>query len=409
MPRTQQVRFESATGLALDGRLHIPDGGSATAYALFAHCFTCSKDSVAASRISRALGERGIAVLRFDFTGLGGSDGDFGNTDFSSNIADLISAADFLRKEYLAPELLIGHSLGGAAVLAAAAQIPEANAVATIGAPADPAHVKHLFAGGTQIVDSDGFEVELGGRQFHISRQFMDDIETHRLADVVAGLRKAILIMHAPGDSTVPIANAQVLFEAARHPKSFISLDNADHLISKKADAAYVAEAIGGWAGRYISLAVPEVVTAAADIEADAVIVEDTPDGKFTQRVRAGRHTLAADEPLAVGGDDTGLSPYDFLLAGLGSCTSMTIRMYADRKAIPLSGVKVRLRHDKIHAEDCERCETESGRVDHIVREITLQGSLSGEQRERLLEIADRCPVHRTLTSEIHIETELVG
>jgi uncharacterized OsmC-like protein/alpha/beta superfamily hydrolase len=373
------------------------------AYALFAHCFTCGKDIHAAKRIAAGLTALGIAVLRFDFTGLGSSDGEFANTTFSSNVQDLVAAAAHMRAQGHAPAILIGHSLGGAAILAAAEAIPEARAVVTIAAPADPAHVTHLFSARIdEIRDAGEIEVSLGGRPFNIRREFLDDIETHKQDERIARLRKALLVFHSPTDDVVGIENATAIFVKAKHPKSFVSLAGADHLLSRKEDAAYVANVIAAWAERYLDMTAP-IENAGA--EPDGVTVTETRQGKFQQTIRAGRHTLTADEPVAQGGLDSGLTPYDLLLAGLGACTSMTLRLYADGKGLPLERVSVGLRHSRIHAADCETCETKEGKVDRIDRVLTLTGNLDAQQRARLLEIADKCPVHRTLTSEIDIRT----
>jgi uncharacterized OsmC-like protein/alpha-beta hydrolase superfamily lysophospholipase len=401
----EMIRFAGASGEGLAARLDRPSG-QPRAYALFAHCFTCSKDSLAATRISSSLAAQGIAVLRFDFTGLGGSSGDFANTNFSSNVADLLAAADFLGKNYAAPKILIGHSLGGAAVLAAAARVPEAVAVATIGAPYQPAHVRRLLEPATAEIEAKGeAEVALAGRKFRVKKQLLDDIASHNTHDAIAGLRKALLIFHGPRDTIVDIDNAAQIFMAAKHPKSFVSLDDADHLLTRKADAAYVAAVMAAWASRYLGDAAPAGDESAA--EAGTVTVMETREGKFTQTIRSGKHVLRADEPETAGGLDTGPSPYDLLLAGLGACTSMTIRLYADLKQLPLEQVTVRLKHEKVHAQDCAECETKEGRIDRIEREIELQGALDAAQRAKLLEIANKCPVHRTLHSEVSIPTRL--
>ncbi|MGH8632738.1 MAG: bifunctional alpha/beta hydrolase/OsmC family protein [Burkholderiales bacterium] len=402
------VRFPGSLGTTLAARLDLPPVKPA-AFALFAHCFTCSKDTLAASRISAALTARGIAVLRFDFTGLGGSEGDFANTNFSSNLADLVAAASWLRQHYEAPKLLIGHSLGGAAVLAAAPEIPEATAVATIAAPFDPAHVKHLLAPALSEIEAAGeATVELAGRTFRIKKQFLDDIVGRNSREAIGDLRKALLIFHSPRDTTVSIDNAAQIYTAAKHPKSFISLDDADHLLTRKEDASYVAAVLAAWASRYIGAPVMEVEPIRAE-EPDIVSVTETRAGKFTQAITVGKHRLLADEPLSAGGTDTGPSPYDLLLAALGACTSMTVRMYADLKQLPLDKVTVRLRHDKVHAQDCAECETKEGKIDRIEREIELEGELDDAQRTRLLEIANKCPVHRTLHSEVWIPTRLTN
>jgi uncharacterized OsmC-like protein/pimeloyl-ACP methyl ester carboxylesterase len=398
---SERFDFPNARGEKLSALLDRP-AGTPIAYALFAHCFTCGKDNLAAKRIAEGLTERGIAVLRFDFTGLGASEGEFANTNFSSNVADLVAAANHMRVMFKAPAILIGHSLGGAAVLCAAGELPEARAVVTIGAPADPAHVIGLFEQHVPDIHAQGeVEVKLAGRPFRIRREFLDDIAGQKMKDAVAGLRKALLVMHAPTDDTVGIDNASAIFLAARHPKSFVSLDGADHLISKRSDAVYAADVIAAWSERYLDM-VPEPDMAPLE----GVLVEETHNGKFEQAIIAGAHRYIADEPVSVGGDGAGPSPYEYLLAALGACTSMTIRLYAERKQLPLKPVSVLLKHDKIHAEDCENCETKIGMVDHIDRTVTLEGELDELQRAKLLEIADKCPVHRTLSSEINIETK---
>jgi putative redox protein len=392
----------------LAARLDLPiPPGKPRAYALFAHCFTCSKDSLAATRISQALTGEGFAVLRFDFTGLGGSGGDFANTNFSSNVGDLVAAADFLRANYAAPALLIGHSLGGAAVLAAAHRVPESVAVATIGAPSEPAHVRHLLAPAEAELTARGeAEIDLAGRRFHIRQQLLDDLAQSGTTEAIGRLRKALLIFHSPLDKTVSIDNAAQIFLAAKHPKSFVSLDQADHLVTRREDALYIAQVLAAWAGRYV------VGTDAAPAAAGApgeVTVTETGAGKFQQAIAVGPHHLLADEPASAGGDDTGPSPYDLLLAALGTCTAMTLRLYADQKKLPLERVTVRLRHAKVHAQDCADCETREGKIDRIDREIVLAGPLDAAQQAKLLEIADKCPVHRTLHSEVWVTTRLAA
>lgn len=398
----ERFQFSGSGGHKLAATLDLPDSEPA-AYALFAHCFTCGKDVLAARRIADGLTRRGIAVLRFDFTGLGASEGEFANSTFSSNIADLVLAADHLRQTRKAPALLIGHSLGGAAILAAAARIPEAEAVVTIAAPSDPAHVTHLFADHVADIRAQGaVEVSLAGRPFPISRQFLDDIAEHNLTEQIANLRKALLVLHSPTDDIVGIDNATRIFVAAKHPKSFISLAGADHLLSERRDTGYVAEVIASWAQRYLESQPPGTAESPASRD---VVVRETRRSKFQQTVTVGPHRLMADEPIPVGGDDTGPGPYDFLLAALGACTSMTLRLYAERKALPLDRVTVTLRHSKVHAADCAECETKTGTLDQIEREIAMEGTLDPEQRQKLIDIADKCPVHRTLTSEVRITT----
>jgi putative redox protein len=398
----ERFDFPSASGERLAALLDRP-AGEAAAYALFAHCFTCGKDVLAAKRIAERLTGRGIAVVRFDFTGLGMSEGEFANTTFSSNVADLVAAANHLRTTHRAPALLIGHSLGGAAVLAAAGEVPEARAVVTIAAPSDPSHVVHLFRDHAAAIRQKGeVEVTLAGRPFRIRREFLDDVAEQRLDRRIAGLRKALLIFHAPTDQIVGIENAGHIFTAAKHPKSFVSLDDADHLLSRRSDATYVANVIAAWAERYLDMA---PTAQPEDPAPGTVVVTETRQGRFQQSVAVGPHRFLADEPVKVGGLDSGPGPYDLLLAGLGACTAMTLRLYAERKALPLERVSVTLTHGKIHAADCEYCETKEGMIDRIERSIALAGALDAEQRKRLMEIADKCPVHRTLTSEIDIRT----
>jgi uncharacterized OsmC-like protein/fermentation-respiration switch protein FrsA (DUF1100 family) len=401
---TERFQFTGEGGHRLAAALDLPER-EPIAYALFAHCFTCGKDVLGARRIAAALAAKGIAVLRFDFTGLGSSEGDFANSTFSSNVTDLVHAAEYLRANRMGPAILIGHSLGGAAILAAAGRIPEARAVVTIAAPSDPVHVTGLFRDRIEDIRKHGeVEVALAGRPFHIKREFLDDIAEHNLMAQVTGLHKALLIMHSPTDDTVGIDNATRIFVAARHPKSFVSLAGADHLLSGKRDSVYAADVIAAWSTRYLDPVMPEP---AADLgEAPRnVVVRETRNGKFQQVVAVGPHRLLADEPVSAGGEDSGPGPYDFVLAGLGACTSMTMRLYADRKSLPLERVTVTLRHSRIHAEDCAECETKAGMLDQIDRIIAMEGDLDAEQRARLMDIADKCPVHRTLTSEVRIVT----
>ncbi|MGH3370681.1 MAG: bifunctional alpha/beta hydrolase/OsmC family protein, partial [Nocardioidaceae bacterium] len=377
-------------------------------YALFAHCFTCSKDIAAATRISRGLVAEGFGVLRFDFTGLGASGGEFANTTFSSNVEDLVRAAAMLRDRHRPPALLVGHSLGGAAVIAAAQQIPEAVAVATVGAPFDPAHIAGLFPSETiaELDRSGEADVVLAGRSFRVRRSLLEDANAQNLVNALTDLRRPLLVFHSPTDAIVGIDNARLIFEAARHPKSFISLGGADHLLSRPDDAAYVASVLAAWASRYVSGSAPPRADAAEMGAPGVVVVAESGDGRLTQSIRAGRHLLTSDEPLGVG-DDLGPTPYDLLLAALGTCTSMTLRMYADRKGWPLERVAVRLAHGRIHAEDCADPEGKPCIVDQIDRALIVDGPLTDAQRSALLHIAERCPVHRTLTREIRVTTVL--
>ncbi|MDE4132051.1 bifunctional alpha/beta hydrolase/OsmC family protein [Phaeobacter sp. QD34_3] len=398
---TERISFPGHAGSPLAARLDLPDG-PVLATALFAHCFTCSKDIPAARRIAGRLASMGIAVLRFDFTGLGHSEGEFENTSFSSNVADLIAAAQYLASRDMAPALLIGHSLGGAAVLRARAGIPSARGVVTLGAPFDPEHVAHNFSDALPQIEAAGAaEVCLGGRPFTIRRQFLEDIRKSALGPSVAELDAALLVMHAPRDETVGIDNAAEIFAVAKHPKSFVTLDDADHLISRPEDAEYAAEVIAAWARRYIEMTPPAPPPGAP--EGVVRVAEADPNG-FLQDVQSGPHHHAlADEPLAYGGTNRGMSPYGFVAAGLGACTSMTIRMYARRKGWPLETVAVDVCHDKVHAQDA--APSGPAKIDQFTRKICLSGGLSSEQRTRLLEIADKCPVHRTLESGARVIT----
>lgn len=401
-----KVTFTNDRGETLAGLLERPLG-EPKAYALFAHCFTCSKNVGAASRISRALATQGFAVLRFDFTGLGNSEGDFANTNFSSNVSDLIQAARHMQANYGPIELLIGHSLGGAAVLAAAGDLPETKAVVTIGAPGDPGHVQHLLREHIEDIEAQGeATVDLAGRQFTIKKQFLDDIRDRPLSARIAKLRKALLVMHSPVDDIVDVEEASKIFLAAKHPKSFVSLDRADHLLNDPRDAAFVADVVAAWAQRYVLATATAPARAWPTLAAGEVLVRDV-DASLTNEIFSGAHHLWADEPPAVGGADRGPDPYKYLLAALGACTSMTLRLYARHKNLALRRVDVRLRHQKVHAQDCEASETKAGKLDRIEREIAVEGDFDDAQRRRLLEMADRCPVHRTLKSEIQIVSRL--
>ena len=408
-----KLEFANADGQRLAGLLETPPEGTTIArYALFAHCFTCGKDIAAASRISRALAARGIAVLRFDFTGLGNSDGDFANTSFSSNVQDLVSAAAALTREYRAPELLVGHSLGGAAVLAAASQLPEVKAVATIGAPATADHLRHLFAGEVDEIGRRGAStVRIGLREFTVKRQFLEDLHAHGSADYIRRLRKALVVFHSPVDDVVPIEEAARIYEAALHPKSFISLDKADHLLSRTEDAEYVAATLAAWASRYLGLEqepARDRYGERPEVGPREVVVTEL-DGKFLRGLYSEHHRWMADEPQSYGGTNLGPTPYDLLLMALGACTSMTVRLYARHQKLALDDVTVRMRHKRIHEEDCEDCGDEGRKLERIDLELDLAGDLSEAERARLVEIAGRCPVNRTLTGELSIVKRLRG
>jgi len=401
--QNQKVVFENLRGQSLSGILDLP-AAAPLGYALFAHCFTCSKNLKAASNIARALTGAGIAVLRFDFTGLGQSEGEFADTNFSSNVDDLLAAVDYLDREHTLPAILIGHSLGGTAVLQAAAKVDSAVAVVTIGSPSEPAHVAGMFSDSEDTLRERGeATVNLGGRPFLMKQQFLDDLEKQDLGSSIGALRKALLIMHAPLDDVVEIDNASALFVAAKHPKSFVSLDTADHLLSREADSRYAGRVLAAWASRYL----PASASPEAPPADDGEVAATTRAGGFRTEARVAGHRVVADEPRSVGGTGLGPTPYDLLSAALATCTSMTLRMYADHKKLHFESATVRVAHDKIHASDCEDCESGTGKIDEFRRTISLEGNLTDAERARMLEIADRCPVHLTLHGETKVRTTL--
>ncbi len=404
-----KLEFENAAGETLAGLLETPpENVTIERYAIFAHCFTCGKNIPAASRISRALSARGIAVLRFDFTGLGNSDGDFANSNFSSNVQDLLAAAAKLKSDYAAPQLLIGHSLGGAAVLSAAQQIESIRAVATIGSPSTAKHVEHLFQAEANLIAKQGeASIGIGGREFLIKKQLLDDIDRYNSTAGIKHLNAALIVFHSPVDNIVSIDQAAEIYQAARHPKSFISLDDADHLLSKASDANYVGATLAAWASRYLEIDEPNDATNRAEqpaLAAGEVLITEL-DKKFLRGMFSDSHRLLSDEPEKYGGSNLGPSPYDLLLMGLGACTSMTMRMYASRKKLPLDDIEIKLVHQRVHAEDCVDCKD---KIERITRSISLKGDLSDEQKASLMAIADKCPVHRTLESDPQIVTELM-
>jgi putative redox protein len=403
--KSLKVTFLNSRNEKLAARLDLPEDERPIAYALFAHCFTCTKNIKAAINIAAALNRERIAVLRFDFTGLGQSEGEFADTNFTTNVADLVAASDYLAKEHQAPQIIIGHSLGGAAALQAAADISSLKAVVSIAAPHEPAHVTHNFDLMREKIENEGAaEVNLAGRRFTIKKQFLEDLEIQKLDDHIKSLKTALLVMHSPRDTTVAIDNAAKIYQAAKHPKSFVSLDDADHLLLNQEDSLYVGMMIASWSRRYIDI--PEVKSS-ADIVIDNRVTTSTDNQGFFTELFANGHAMMADEPIEYGGTDRGPSPYEYLLAGLGACTSMTLQMYARHKKLPLEKAVVRLTHQKVHANDCGHCEATDGKIDRMEREVELIGNLDNEQRQRLLEIAERCPVHKTLHSEVDIVSKL--
>ena len=400
----QKVVFDNKDGQQLAGRLELPADQHPHNMVIFAHCFTCTKNLAAVRNISKGLTSNGFGVLRFDFTGLGESEGEFADTNFSGNVEDLVAAASYLEEKYEAPSLLVGHSLGGAAVIFAAAKIPSVRAVATIGAPSNPVHVKHLLRSSIEEIKTEGKAVvNLSGRDFTIKKQFLDDLEANALPETVKTLKRSLLIMHSPQDSTVDIKNAEEIYISAKHPKSFVSLDGADHLLSDKEDSIYAGKIISAWAERYLHRLEKEVLKTSHQVVASLA-----GDDGFTTQMKVGNHYTVADEPGSFGGNDFGPSPYEFVSAGLSACTAMTLQMYAKRKKWDLQNVEVHTSYGKVHAEDCEACESPNSKIDKFEREILLSGELDQKQKTRLLEIADRCPVHRTLESKAHIETKFL-
>ncbi|MFT5166048.1 MAG: putative OsmC-like protein/alpha/beta superfamily hydrolase [Saprospiraceae bacterium] len=400
--KSQKVTFTNVNGYKLSARLELPADQHPHTYALFAHVFTGNKSLIATRHISRALTLDGIAVLRFDFTGLGESEGDFADTNFTSNVEDLMAAAQFLEEHYQAPKIMIGHSLGGAAAIFAASRLPSIQAIATIGTPSEPEHVSHLLEDSLEHIETMGVaKVSVGGRMFTIKKQFLDDIRSKNMFKILKELRKPILILHSPQDSVVGIENAAKIYHASHHPKSFVTLDGADHMLSNKVDAVYAGSLIASWVMRYLDLPKKEV------LKTDRQVVARLGEVGFTTEIMAGNHGLLADESEDVNGDDFGPSPYQLLSAALGACTVMTLQMYARRKKWDLKEVKVHLDHGKRYVDDCMSCETKESKIDHIERIIELEGNLTDEQKQRLLEIANRCPVHRTLEREVRIQTKL--
>lgn len=400
----QKVTFQNKEGQSLVGRLELPVDQHPHNYAIFAHCFTCNKNLSAVKNIGKALTAKGFGVLRFDFTGLGESEGDFEDTNFSGNVEDLIAASDYLKEHYKAPTLLVGHSLGGAAVIFAATEITSVKAVATMGAPSNPNHVQHLFKSGLEEIEASGKAVvNLSGRDFTIKKQFIDDLESKSLPETAKNLRKALLVMHSPQDDTVGIKNAEEIYIAARHPKSFVSLDGADHLLMNKKDSIYAGEVIAGWAQRYV-----EMPKEASLKSKHQVVASLDAEDSFTTAMKVGNHYMVADEPTSFGGNDFGPTPYELVSAGLSACTAMTVQMYTRRKGWPLENIEVHTSYSKTHAQDCEDCESDAAKIDTFSREIRLIGDLDEKQTARVLQIADKCPVHKTLHSETQVVTTLI-
>ncbi|MFO8147333.1 MAG: alpha/beta fold hydrolase [Bacteroidota bacterium] len=399
---SEKVTFKNKEGFELHGKLELPIDQAPHNFVIFAHCFTCNKNFFAVKNICDALTDKGFGVLRFDFTGLGESEGEFSDSNFSGNVEDLLSAEEFLKTKYQAPTLLIGHSLGGAAVYFAAQHLPKVKAIATLGAPSSINHVRHLIKDNLEEINKKGkAEVNIGGRSFSIKKQFIEDLENKELTDILPKLEKSILILHSPQDNIVAIKNAEELYMAAKHPKSFVSLDGADHLLSDKTDSQYAGNIIGSWATRYLEIPVLK------DLASRHEVVANLGKSGFTTRIKAGNHHLVADEPVVAGGNDFGPDPYQLIAAGLAACTSMTIQMYVRRKKWNLETVETHINHSKSYIEDCVNCESASAKIDTFEREIVLTGELDEKQKQRILQIADKCPVHKTLHTKVQVITTL--
>ncbi len=402
--KTTKVTFKNKNGSILSGKLELPAHRFAHNFVLFAHCFTCTKNLSAVKNISNSLSSQGFGVLRFDFAGLGESEGEFEDTNFSGNVEDLVAASDYLKENYSAPTLIVGHSLGGSASILAASRIDSIRVVATIGAPYHPSHVKKLIQNSLEEINTNGKAiVNIGGSDFTIKKQFVNDIESNSLSTTVSSLGRALLVLHSPQDNIVGINNAEELYRSAKHPKSFVSLDGADHLLSRKEDSKYVGNVIVGWASRYLEIPEESVLKSTHHVVAK---LDDLKE--FTTQLKVGKHYMVADEPERVGGNDFGPTPYGYITAGLSSCTAMTIKMYVARKGWDLKSVEVHTSYDKSHKEDCENCENPTAKIDTFRKEVKLEGNLSEEQRKRIMQIADKCPVHRTFLSETQILTEAV-
>lgn len=402
--KKEKVSFKGDQNQEISAVIHFPADQKPNNFAIFAHCFTCNKNFKAVKNISQGLTQYGYAVLSFDFTGLGDSEGNFADTNFSTNLSDLVKAAEFLKENYDPPTLLVGHSLGGAAVLMAASQIESVTAVATIGAPAQPEHVLHLIKGGVDEIKKNGeAEVSIGGRPFKIKEQFIKDLQRNKELNNLEELRKAILILHSPQDDVVSIKNAREIYSKAHHPKSFVSLDGADHLLSKKEDSVYAGEIIAIWSKKYRTNAKENRPKTDSQTVAKIGGQEDN----YTTQLVAEGHHLISDEPENIGGDNFGPSPYGLLTSALAACTAITLRMYANRKKWPVDEIEVHVNQQKRHDKDSENCDSGEGKITFFDRKIAIKGNLDAKQIKRLIEIANNCPVHKTLEADIKITTEV--
>ncbi|WP_300436362.1 bifunctional alpha/beta hydrolase/OsmC family protein [Christiangramia sp.] len=397
-----EVSFKNSSSKVLKGVLELPTNKKPKNFVLFAHCFTCNKNFHAPSKIGKSLASKGYGLLRFDFTGLGDSEGDFEDTNFSSNVEDLIAAAEFLKKEYVAPTMIVGHSLGGAAALFASKQIDSIKCIVTINAPSNLSHVQKHFETSVDEIEQAGFaNIKIGGRSFKIKKQFIKDLKSNEDASALKEIKKSLLIMHSPQDKIVSIKHAEDLYRAARHPKSFVSLDGSDHMLSTKEDSEYVGSVISAWAGKYLK------EPKAPELETDHEVMANLGETGFTTQIIAGNHHFIADEPKKMGGSDLGPNPYELVSSGLAACTSMTIQMYARRKKWTVENVETHVSYSKKHATDCADCENKKAKIDNFEREISIKGDLDKKQLKRLMEIADKCPVHKTLSAQAQITSKL--
>lgn len=402
--KSERISIPNSSGHQLSAYIELPANQKPSYMAVFAHCFTCSGSFAPVRHITRELTNYGFGVVRFDFTGLGKSEGHFSDSHFSANVQDLIDVCNYVSQKYLTPSLLIGHSLGGAAAITAAHQLKDIKAVATIGAPANVEHVKHHFEHKiNEVLQQGQADVNIGGRPFVINKKFVEGFDKIALLDIVKKLKKPILILHSPFDKIVGIENAQNLYHNAFHPKSFISLDQADHLLTQKEDSVYVGSVIGAWVKKYY----PPKENIFLDREGEQLVGHlNLEEDQFTTSIQTKSHALIADEPLEVGGDDFGPSPYELLVAGLAACTTMTLKLYANRKKWDLKEVYVYLTHSKKHME--APGEASTNKIDFIEKKLKFVGNLTDEQRARLLEISAKCPVHRTLSNGIKFKTSVI-
>lgn len=405
----KDLQIKNRNGENLSAHLVMPPDGKVSNIAVFAHCFTCSSNLAIVKNISNELTTKGIAVLNFDFTGLGHSEGDFSETNFSNNISDLEDINTWLTQNYVAPSILIGHSLGGAAAIIAANRLLNIQAVISIAAPSYARHVTKHFGNLEETIERKGYAlVAIGGRPFTIKKQFIDDLETHSLEDEVAKLQRPLLILHSPQDKIVAIENAAALYHKAKHPKSFISLNGADHLLTDKEDALYVADVIGSWVKRYVPVT-KDVTPDKKDTMGEQVLVYHETDVPYTNHIYTSSHHVYGDEPIDFGGNDLGLSPYELLVASIGSCTALTIKLYAQRSKWDLKEVYVYLTYAKKHAVELNLDIEDMGKLDHITKKIKLIGNLTEEQQAKLKEIASKCPVHKTVSGPVYFTTHLIN